>query len=182
MKAENRKSLSVRQRFEVFKRDGFVCQYCGSHPPEAILHADHIVAVANGGKNEPDNLITACDRCNFGKSNIPLSRIPESLDARMEVIREKELQIKGYTKLLCARRERLEKDVWAVYDAMFPGVTKMEAKDFVSVKMFVSRLGVEHSIVAAEKAFLRIPHEPRGRFKYFCAVCWAWIKKGVPNG
>lgn len=36
-----RKSLSKKTRFEVFKRDSFECQYCGAHPPSTILHVDH---------------------------------------------------------------------------------------------------------------------------------------------
>ena len=28
------RSLSKKARFEIFKRDGFVCQYCGAHPPK----------------------------------------------------------------------------------------------------------------------------------------------------
>lgn len=33
-----RKSISKKVRFEVFKRDGFSCQYCGATPPGALLH------------------------------------------------------------------------------------------------------------------------------------------------
>jgi hypothetical protein len=60
-------SLNARTRFEVLKRDGFACQYCGERAPEVVLHVDHIVARANGGRDELDNLITACASCNIGK-------------------------------------------------------------------------------------------------------------------
>lgn len=43
-----RKSTGKRLRFEVFKRDHFTCQYCGAQPPDIVLVADHIVAVAEG--------------------------------------------------------------------------------------------------------------------------------------
>ena len=66
--ATKRKAISKKTRFEVFKRDGFTCQYCGAHPPQAILHVDHIVPVAEGGGNEDTNLVTACDHCNLGKA------------------------------------------------------------------------------------------------------------------
>lgn len=62
-----RKPLSKKQRFEILKRDGFVCQYCGRGAPESILHIDHIVPVAMGGDNDSANLITACLECNAGK-------------------------------------------------------------------------------------------------------------------
>lgn len=68
-----RKAISKRVRFEVFKRDSFKCQYCGSSAPESILHIDHIKPVSKGGDNEIVNLVTACDSCNLGKSDKELS-------------------------------------------------------------------------------------------------------------
>lgn len=68
-----RKSLTKKVRFEVFKRDSFKCQYCGSSAPDAVLHVDHIEPISKGGDNSIINLITACDTCNLGKSDIFLS-------------------------------------------------------------------------------------------------------------
>ena len=62
-----RKSLSRAARFEVFKRDHFKCQYCGSMAPEVVLNVDHIHPVAEGGDDDYTNLITACFDCNSGK-------------------------------------------------------------------------------------------------------------------
>ena len=62
-----RKSLSKKKRFEVFKRDSFKCQYCGRSAPDVILEVDHIVPVAEGGKNDMLNLVTSCRDCNRGK-------------------------------------------------------------------------------------------------------------------
>lgn len=67
-----RKSTGKRLRFEIFKRDGFVCQYCGAQPPDVVLVVDHITPVAAGGTNDPMNLITACETCNQGKADKPL--------------------------------------------------------------------------------------------------------------
>ena len=44
-----RKTISKKIRFEVFKRDSFTCQYCGRMAPYIVLEVDHINAVANGG-------------------------------------------------------------------------------------------------------------------------------------
>lgn len=63
----NRKPLSKKIRFEVFKRDQFKCQYCGSSAPDVVLQVDHINPVSNGGDNELLNLITSCEPCNNGK-------------------------------------------------------------------------------------------------------------------
>jgi hypothetical protein len=67
-----RKAVSTRTRFEVFKRDGFRCVYCGAAPTAGPLHVDHVEAVANGGTSSPANLVTACADCNLGKSSVPL--------------------------------------------------------------------------------------------------------------
>ena len=68
-----RKQISKKIRFEVFKRDSFKCQYCGSSAPDVILHVDHIEPISKGGDNSILNLITSCDSCNFGKSDRRLS-------------------------------------------------------------------------------------------------------------
>jgi len=59
-------------RFEILERDHFTCQYCGASPrknPEVKLHIDHKDSKKNGGKDEKDNLITACEYCNLGKGH-----------------------------------------------------------------------------------------------------------------
>ena len=68
-----RKPLSKKTRFEVFKRDSFTCQYCGRSAPDVILEVDHIIPVAEGGKNDMVNLVTSCRDCNSGKGKRKLS-------------------------------------------------------------------------------------------------------------
>ena len=61
----DRKALSVRKRFFVFKRDKYRCRMCGATGVE--LEVDHVVPVANGGSDAIDNLQTLCFKCNRGK-------------------------------------------------------------------------------------------------------------------
>jgi len=68
----NRKPMSKKVRFEIFKRDSFTCQYCGKSAPEVVLHVDHITPISKGGEDDITNLITACQSCNLGKSNIEI--------------------------------------------------------------------------------------------------------------
>lgn len=75
-----RKALSKRTRFEVFKRDGFRCMYCGQRPPEVVLVIDHVVPVCEGGSDEADNLVSSCYSCNAGKSGVPLSDTAPAFD------------------------------------------------------------------------------------------------------
>lgn len=67
-----RKSTGKRLRFEIFKRDGFRCLYCGATPVEKALRADHVIPVAQGGPTEAENLVTSCFDCNAGKAAVPL--------------------------------------------------------------------------------------------------------------
>jgi len=65
---------NLKLRFEIFKRDNFTCQYCGRNPKEdgCKLHLEHIIPKKKGGKNNPQNLITSCQECNYGKSDVLL--------------------------------------------------------------------------------------------------------------
>lgn len=53
-------------RFNVFLRDSFTCQYCGSHED---LTFDHVVPRAHGGKTCWENVVTACAPCNLEKGS-----------------------------------------------------------------------------------------------------------------
>ena len=63
-----------RLRFEIFKRDNFTCQYCGRNVKEdkVKLHLDHIHPRKREGKNNDNNLVTSCQECNLGKSDVLL--------------------------------------------------------------------------------------------------------------
>lgn len=90
-----RKAISNKLRFEVFKRDNFTCQYCGKKAPDVVLNVDHIIPVAKGGKNELLNLITSCFECNNGKRDIPLDKKVELDKQResLEMLSERRKQI-----------------------------------------------------------------------------------------
>ncbi len=51
-------------RFNVFLRDGFACQYCGSLED---LTFDHLIPRSRGGRTTWENVLTSCARCNFEK-------------------------------------------------------------------------------------------------------------------
>jgi 5-methylcytosine-specific restriction endonuclease McrA len=54
-------------RFNVFLRDRFACQYCGSALPAHDLTFDHIVPRSRGGRTTWNNVVTACAPCNLKK-------------------------------------------------------------------------------------------------------------------
>ena len=51
-------------RFNVFLRDKFSCQYCGSGDE---LTFDHLLPRSRGGKTDWHNVVTACSTCNVKK-------------------------------------------------------------------------------------------------------------------
>ena len=84
-KKQERKPITKKTRFEVFKRDSFKCQYCGKTPPEVTLEVDHIKPKSKKGSDDLNNLITACFNCNRGKSNIELKQITNTLNENKEI-------------------------------------------------------------------------------------------------
>lgn len=62
-----RVGISKKLRFEILRRDGSACRYCGRCAPEVRIEVDHIVPVALGGTNDLLNLVAACEDCNSGK-------------------------------------------------------------------------------------------------------------------
>jgi hypothetical protein len=75
-------AISRRLRFEILRRDGHTCRYCGAMAPDVKLTVDHVIPTALGGSDEPANLVTACVDCNSGKASTnPDSVIVEDVAA-----------------------------------------------------------------------------------------------------
>lgn len=67
----------VLTRQNVFKRDKFSCQYCGS---AKSLTLDHIIPRSKGGKTSWSNLVTACQPCNTRKGD----RTPDQANLKLQ--------------------------------------------------------------------------------------------------
>jgi hypothetical protein len=108
----DRKGLSKKLRFEIFKRDSFTCQYCGKQPPLVVLVVDHINPVANGGDNDDLNLITSCEECNQGKGARLLERIINRPDADLEWLEMQQeiTELRRY-QMAKSERSRLEEEI-----------------------------------------------------------------------
>lgn len=166
-------------RFRVFKRDLFVCQYCGATPPSVVLEVDHIHPVSKGGKNGIDNLVTSCFSCNRGKGAKTLDDIPKSLSDRAAEIAEREAQLKGYGKIIEAKAKRVTKDAWDVVAAL-EGVDRVETygtRELSSIRRFLDDLHVSEIIEAAEIARGKWRYRTNKTFKYFCGICWRKIRE-----
>lgn len=173
-----RVALGKKIRFEIFKRDLFICQYCGSTPPGTILEVDHIIPVSKGGANKEDNLITACFDCNRGKSNNELSSLPESTQRKTEILKEKELQYKAFQKLQNDVEKRINAEIEKVnelYTFYFPEYELSDSFKRASVKSFISKLGLNEVRQSMETACLKVDNSTYV-LRYFCGICWNKIK------
>lgn len=63
-------------RFNVFLRDRFECQYCGSHED---LTFDHLIPRSKGGQTTWENVVAACSTCNLRKADKTVSEVGMTL-------------------------------------------------------------------------------------------------------
>ncbi|RPE71551.1 5-methylcytosine-specific restriction endonuclease McrA [Pacificibacter maritimus] len=63
-------------RFNLFLRDEFCCQYCGS---KGNLTFDHVIPRARGGITSWENVVAACQKCNLRKGSKSLRQIGMTL-------------------------------------------------------------------------------------------------------
>ena len=110
-------SLSLKKRFEVFKRDNFTCRYCGGKSPKVILEVDHIIPISKGGDDDSINLATSCFECNRGKGARNLSEIITGEDPHDKAIElaERERQLREYNEIRMAVEVRIKKDVKKIF-------------------------------------------------------------------
>src|SRR5690606_34776009 len=64
----------------LFRRDNYLCLYCGQKFCPSLLTRDHVVPRVQGGKDRWGNVVSACQRCNHYKGG----RTPEQ--AGMELL------------------------------------------------------------------------------------------------
>lgn len=76
-----RRELTFSRR-NIYRRDNFTCQYCGSRPGLKQLSIDHVMPLSRGGRTSWENCVVACVKCNTRKGD----RTPE--EARMPMARE----------------------------------------------------------------------------------------------
>lgn len=62
-------------RFNLFLRDNFTCQFCLQRYPAKFLTMDHIVPKCRNGKTIWKNVVTACADCNAKKGSKGLQEL-----------------------------------------------------------------------------------------------------------
>ena len=77
-----RKSVSGFTNPMLFRRDNYLCMYCGGKFNHAQLTRDHVVPRAQGGLDIWENVVAACARCNHFKAD----RTPEQAEMALLAI------------------------------------------------------------------------------------------------
>ena len=66
----------------LFRRDQYLCLYCGEAFPHILLSRDHVNPLSQGGQDTWGNVVTACKRCNNHKAG----RTPEQAGMQLLAI------------------------------------------------------------------------------------------------
>ena len=172
-------AVTKRNRFRVFKRDAFKCQYCGRTPPVVTLELDHVIPVSKGGTDDTVNLVTSCFDCNRGKSNEELRLLPQVVAVQIDNQEDRLEQLKAYYRYIKQEaklgREAVQQVLEKWHDGM-GGLARHHEQDLKrSIPGFLRRLSLQEVLEGVE-----ITTSKSGRigdpFKYFCGVCWKKIK------
>lgn len=102
-----RRSVPFSRR-NLYRRDGYRCQYCGRNKPTSELSIDHVVPRSRGGRTTWENCVLSCIPCNVRKGSRSLA------EARMT---------------LCKAPERPR---WTPYSAIGAGRRRASWAQFVS--------------------------------------------------
>lgn len=154
-----RKPISKALRFTIFSRDRYTCRYCGGQPGDVVLTIDHVIPVAQGGTNDPENLATACQDCNGGKgARTPTRSAPTEAD-RLRLAQERQEQLAAANDAATAIQARIDErqhivNLWCQVRAR-PSVDESTINVIIH---YVGEFGVAEVLKWIQKAHARFPH------------------------
>lgn len=173
-------SVSKRLRFEILKRDGNKCRYCGASSDESPLTIDHVVPVALGGTDDPSNLVAACKDCNAGKSaSNPDAAVVEQVAE--DALRWARAQSVAAENMLAdlRRRDALRaefKNAWSSWKAPDGRPVPLPDEWPESVDRFL-KVGLPMPVLldCMDKAMRRKKLRFSEIFRYMCGIAWSTV-------
>lgn len=173
-------AVSKRLRFEILRRDGFTCRYCGAKAPDVQLRVDHVVPVALGGTDDPTNLVTACEPCNSGKSSAPLGGpiLAQVADDALRWARAMAIVAEGRAAARAEARDRnaaflAHWETWTYtrgihqYTFDLPGGWRNSIDQFLAAGLEMGDL--------TELVDVAMGSRSTDPWRYFCGCCWRRI-------
>lgn len=159
-------TVSKRARFEVLRRDNYMCRYCRSR--DNPLTIDHVTPVALGGSDDPSNLVACCRDCNIGKSSSP----PDAervADVEADAMRWAAAMEKA-AAVLADQVE--EKDTYvAAFLEAWPRHRHMPDSMISTVERFFD-LGLPTAVMVDAAATAALQRGIYDRSAYFAGMCW----------
>lgn len=168
-------AVSKRTRYEVLKRDNHSCRYCGGSAPDVKLTVDHVVPVALGGTDNPDNLVAACADCNAGKSST--SPTDEAVaDVAQDALRWRDALVRA-SDIERAKLRAINAYCCEFYDQWQDLSGGRLPSDFASsvASLYAAALPAESMLDAVFVALSA--RYVDDRFRYFMGVCWKRVTR-----
>jgi len=151
-------AITKKLRFEIFKRDGFKCQYCGRKVPDVVLEVDHITPKFEKGIDDISNLITSCFDCNRGKGKNKIDKIcRDDIDYLNEKIKNKREQLIEYNKYLKKEENSINNDVDEIekYYCSLTYKSSLTLHDKLSYKQFLKIFTIQKIKEALEIGYVK---------------------------
>lgn len=173
-----RKSLSKKMRFEVFKRDKFTCQYCGRKAPDVILEVDHINPVSNDGENDILNLVTSCFDCNRGKGDRLISKSDElkKQQEKLEELSKKREQLEMLIEWRKELKSLSDLEVNMVVDSLSQYDVSLTEHGKETVKLWIKKYTLQRVLdsvdIAMEKYHNTQNMSREEAFSYIPRICY----------
>jgi len=172
-------AVSRRLRYEILRRDGHTCRYCGGKAPDVALTVDHVVPVSLGGTDEPVNLVAACADCNGGKSSVPADAplVEQVAEDALRWGRAMKLAAEYQDDVRCTSDDVCNAfyDGWTSWTYGSDGHTVPLPSDWrQSVEHFV-KVGLEPGVIYRAVARAMEKRGLRGdfaEFTYMCGILW----------
>ena len=169
-----RDHITKGTRFAIFERDGFQCQYCGRLVPDVILQLDHIIPHSQGGSDDPDNLITACQACNIGKGAKTVT-VQREAQKSLDDLTERREQIAAYYQYQKALEDQLDIETQGALDYFAVHAREWHRMpEEASVRRFIRLLGYRKVVEAIDIALSKHGCQPN---RYMFGVLHNWRRQ-----
>lgn len=177
-----RGKLSRSLRFQILRRDGNACRYCGAMAPEVKLTVDHVIPVAHGGTDDPENLTTACADCNAGKAALPpdaevvaqVARDQERWARAMALAAQAEATVREITEQT-TQQWLAEWNRWSAGDGR-PIPVDDDWKIGIRTLM-AAGLSLQDLCEAVPVAMRKSGVLTENRYRYFCGIAWTTLRQ-----
>lgn len=162
--------VSKRTRFEVLRRDNYICRYC--HSQDVPLTVDHVTPITLGGSDDPSNLVAACRDCNAGKT----STSPEE-----HLVTQVDEDAVRWAAAMRVAAERMEKERLAeanYADAFLEAWTATYLpSDWEGSIRQMRQAGLPLTELLDAVDVAMSARYVDSRFRYFCGVAWRKVAR-----